>query len=77
MTVIRSHNKICFSKISKLLAELNEVFNFEKFLIYLYQNLIESYVCWLVFIFLIGNLTQNVYSSKFSHVNNEFNVTNE
>ena len=32
--VIRSHNKTFFNKVSKILAEVRKVFNFEKFLIY-------------------------------------------
>ena len=36
--VIRSHNKAFFSKGSKLLAEFNKVFNFEKFVIYVLQK---------------------------------------
>ena len=32
--VMRSHNKTFFSKVSKMLAEFNKVFNFEKFVIY-------------------------------------------
>ena len=31
---MRSRKKTLFSKVSKILAEFNEVFNFEKFLIY-------------------------------------------
>ena len=30
-----------------------------------------------VFNFLIGNPTQTVYNGTFSHVNNEFNLTNQ
>ena len=33
-------------------------------------------MCQLFFIFLIGNLNQNVYNGEFFNVNNEFNVTN-
>ena len=40
--VMKSHDKTFFSKFSKLLAQLNEVFNFEKFLIYVLQNSIET-----------------------------------
>ena len=32
--VIRSHNKTFFNNVSKILAEVRKVFNFEKFLIY-------------------------------------------
>ena len=40
---MRSYNKTFFGKVSKILAELNKVSNFEKFLIYLMcQNLIET-----------------------------------
>ena len=41
-----------------------------------YQNLIETFMCWLLLNFLIGNPTQNVYNGKFANVNNEFKVTN-
>ena len=43
------------------------------------QTLIEiiyAYVDSCYLYFLIGNLTQNIYSGKFSNVNNEFIVTN-
>ena len=40
------------------------------------QNLIKPYMCWLLFIFLTGNSTQNVYNGKFSDANNDFSVTN-
>ena len=40
--VMSSHNKTFFSKFYKVLVELNDVFNFEKFLIYVCQNLIET-----------------------------------
>ena len=32
--VMRSHSKTFFGKVSKILAEFNKVFNFEKFVIY-------------------------------------------
>ena len=34
---MRSHNKTFFSKVPKILAELNKIFNFEKFVIYVLQ----------------------------------------
>ena len=37
--VTRSHNKTFFSKVSKILAELNKIFTFEKFVIYVLQKL--------------------------------------
>ena len=39
---MRSHNKTFFGKVSKILAEINKVLNFEKFVIYVLQNLIET-----------------------------------
>ena len=35
---MRSHNKTFFSKVSKILAEFNKVFSFEKFVIYVLQK---------------------------------------
>ena len=42
--VIRSYNKTFFQKVSKIFIwiEFDKVFNFEKFLIYAFQNLIEN-----------------------------------
>ena len=40
--VIRSYNKTFFRKVSKILAEFDKLFNFEKFLIYALPNLIET-----------------------------------
>ena len=40
--VIRLHNKTLFSKISKIMAEFDKVFKFEKFLIYVFQSLIVT-----------------------------------
>ena len=37
-TVMKSHNKTFFSNVSKILAEFNKVFNFEKFVIYVLQK---------------------------------------
>ena len=66
-----------FCKISKILAEFNKVFNFEKSLIYALPkfnwNLISA-GCYLYFS--IGNLTQNVYNGKFFNANNEDILTN-
>ena len=41
------------------------------------QNLIETlHVPVAIYVFLTGNLTQNVYNGKFFNVNNDVNVTN-
>ena len=37
--VIRSHNNMSFSRVSKIFAEFKLVFNFEKFLIYVLPKL--------------------------------------
>ena len=71
--IIGSCNKTFVRKISKRLAVFDEVFKFEKFLIYV---LAKSYMCQLFLYFLIGNLNQNVYNGEFFNVNNEFNVSN-
>ena len=64
----------CLCKVSKILAELSEVFNFENFLIYVMPKFDWNLKCvGCYFYFLIGNLTQN---GRFSNVNNEFNETN-
>ena len=39
--VKRSHSKTFFGKVSKIIAEVHQVFNFEKLLIYVCQNIIE------------------------------------
>ena len=74
---MRPQNKTFFGKVSKILAQFNKVFDFEKFLIYVQPkfngNLIFT-CCYLYF--LIGNLTLNVYNCTFYKVKNEFNVTN-
>ena len=64
---MRSHNKTLFSKVSKILAEFNKVFNFESLSFIFCKNLIETLhapCCCLYF--LKENLTQNVYYGKFS-----------
>ena len=59
-----------------MLAEFDKVFSFGKFLIYALPKFNSSLICVGCYsYFLIGNLTQNVYSGRFSKVNNEFNVT--
>ena len=64
-----------FAIFSKILAEFNKGFSFEKSLIYVLPkfNLMCTGCC---LYFLIGNLTQNVYSGKFFNVSNEVKVTN-
>ena len=58
------------------LEKSDEVFNFEKFLIYVLAKL-KPYMCLLFSLyFLIGNLNQNVYNGEFFNVNNEFYMTN-
>ena len=50
-TVIISHSKTFFSRVSKIFADLNLVFNFEKFLFMFCQNLIETlYVTVVIYI---------------------------
>ena len=64
---MRSHNKTFFSKVSKILAEFNKVFDFEKFVIYVLQKFNGNLICTCYYLyFLIENLTQIVYSGKFS-----------
>ena len=64
---MKSHDKTFFSKVSKILAEFNKVFNFEKCAIYVLQkfNWNLTCICWCLY-FLIENLPQNVYNGKFS-----------
>ena len=61
-----SHIKTFLGKVSKLLTELNEVFNFEKFLIYVPPKFNWNLICVGYLYFWKGILTQNVYSGKFS-----------
>ena len=70
--IIGSCNKTFLRKVSKTLAESDEVFNFERFLIYV----LAKFLFQLFSYFLIGNLNQNFYNGEFFNVNNEFNVTN-
>ena len=75
--VKRSHTQNIPQQNSKFLAELNVTFNSEKFLIYVLPKFNRNLICAGCYLYyLIGNLTQDVYSRRFSHVNNEFNVTN-
>ena len=60
---MRSHNK---KSLGKVLC----------FVTMFCQNLMKAYMCWLLFIFLNMESHLNVYSSKFSNINNELNVTN-
>ena len=65
----------CLCKVSKVLAEFNEVF--EKFLIYVLRTIeLKSIYAGCHLYFLTGNITQNVNNGKFSNVNNEFNMRN-
>ena len=67
----------CLCKVSKLFAEFHQVFNFEKFLIYVLPKFKWNLICASCYLyFLIENLTQNVHNGKFSNLNNEFIVTN-
>ena len=52
----------CLCKVSKILAEFNKVFNFEKFLIYVKPKFNWSLI--------------NAYNCKFCNLKTEFNVTN-
>ena len=55
------HNNTIFSKFYKLLAELNEVLNFKKFIIHVLSKFNLNLICAGCYLyFLIGNLTQNV-----------------
>ena len=59
-----------FAKVSKILAEFNEVFRFDKIFIYVLPHFNQNLTgasCYLYF--LIGNLTQNGYSGRFCNVN--------
>ena len=72
-----SHHKTFLREVFKTLAELDKVFNFEKFFICVLPKYDRNLICASCFLyFLTGNLSQNVYNGKFSDVNNEFNVTN-
>ena len=74
---MRLYNKTFFSKASKVLADFNKAFHFEKFLIYVLPKFNRNFIqdsCPLYFY--VGNLTQSVNNSKFFNVNNEFNVRN-
>ena len=74
---MRSHNKTFFSKVSKILTEFNKLFNFERFLIYVFSKVqLNPYMCCLLFIFLNRKSDPNVYVGKFSDVNNKFLVKN-
>ena len=60
-----------------MLAELDKVFNFKKFLIYVFPQFNCNLTCASCYLQLLKeNLTQNVYSGKVFIANNEFIVTN-
>ena len=72
---MRSHNKNFLSKVSKILAEDNKVFNFQKFFIYVLPEFNLNLICaGCCLCFLIENSTQNVYNFKFSNANNYFKL---
>ena len=62
---------------SKILGEFNNVFKFEKSLIYVLPKFnwnVMRASCYLYFF--IGNLTENVYNGNFLNISNEIKVTN-
>ena len=57
-SVKKSHNKTFFGEVSKIFAEFEKVFNFEKFQIYVFPKLKLNLICASCCLdFLIGNLT--------------------
>ena len=72
-----SHYRTFFRKISKLLGDLNEVFNFKYILIYVLPEFNLNPICASCCLYYLReNLTQDVYNDIFTDVNNEFDVTN-